>query len=237
MVVGGVLRADPDPLRDRVRQANLWHDGAALAQLVKELPPQDLSPQLTTALGRVMLQTGGDSVPLLSAAQARDPQDFWLNFELGWAFYVSGRSDEALGFYRAALALRPDASPAHNGVGVALRTMGRVDEAISHYEKAISIDPNFAVAHNNLGLTLWSKGRLDDAVSHYEKAIKLDPEGSAMAHLNLGAALRDLGRLDDAIGHFREAIRLDPKASAKAHNYFGQPCGQGHTWTKPSAST
>ena len=214
--------ADPDPLRDRLRQPNLWQDGVGLAQLVKETPAEELSPQLATALGRVMLKTGGDAVPLLSAAQARNPQDFWLNFELGWALYVSGRGDEALGFYRAALALRPDASPAHNGVGVVLRGIGRGDEAISHYEKAISIDPDFAAVHNNLGLTLWDKGRRDDAISHYQHAIQLYPKGSAMAHLNLGGALRDMGRQDEAINHFQEAIRLDSMMSAKAHNYLGQ---------------
>jgi hypothetical protein len=49
-------------------------------------------------------------VPLLSAAQARYPQDFWLNFELGWALCESRRFGDALGFYRAALALRPEAA-------------------------------------------------------------------------------------------------------------------------------
>jgi serine/threonine-protein kinase len=213
--------ADPDSSRDRLRQPELWDDGPGLTNLVNELPADELSTQLTTALGRVLFKTGGDAVLLLRAAQARYPQDFWLNFELGWALSVSGRIDEALGFYRAALALRPEASSAHNGVGLTLHALGRVDEAIGHFEQALIIDPNFAVAHNNLGHALRAKGRLDEAIGHYQEAIRLDPKASAPAHNNLGEVLRGKGRLDEAIGHLQEAIRLDPKVSAAAHNNLG----------------
>ena len=103
-------RADPHPARDRLRRPELWRDGPALTRLVRELGADELSPQLATALGRVLLSTGGDAVPFLTAAQARYPQDFWLNFDLGLALSAARRNDEALGFYRAALALRPEAS-------------------------------------------------------------------------------------------------------------------------------
>jgi serine/threonine-protein kinase len=113
--------ADPDPSRDRLRRPELWQDAPGLTRLVKELRVEDLSPQLLTALGRILGKTGGEAVPLLSAAQARYPQDFWLNYELGWALRQSQRSDEALGFFRAAQALRPESSLAHNAIGVTLR--------------------------------------------------------------------------------------------------------------------
>jgi serine/threonine-protein kinase len=113
--------ANPDPSRDRLRQPELWQDGPKLTRLVLELRVEDLSPQLLTALGRVLRRTGGEAVPLLSLAQARYPQDFWLNYELGWALRHSGRCDEALGFFRAALALRRDSSLAQNALGGTLR--------------------------------------------------------------------------------------------------------------------
>jgi serine/threonine-protein kinase len=212
--------ADPDPARDRLRQPELWDDGPGLTKLVNELSVGGLSPQLTAALGRVLLNIGGEAVPLLSAAQARDPQDFWLNFELGWALFVSRRYEEALGFYRAALALRPEASAAYNGVGVTLYVLGRWDEAIGHYEQALDIEPNFAMVHHNLGVVLKDKGRLDEAIGHYREAIRIDPK-LASVHYHLGLALWAKDRLDEAISHFQEAIRLDPKGSALAHRNLG----------------
>ncbi len=213
--------ADRDTLRNSLRQPDLWDNGPELTKLVKELPLDKVSPQLTSALGRVLLNSGGEAVPLLGRAQARHPEDFWLNFELGWALHESRRSDEALGFFRAALALRPEASPAYNGVGAMLSVMGRLDEAIGYWQQALKIDCTFAIVHANLAQALTAKGRLDEAIGHYQKSIHLDPKASALAHHNLGALLWDKGRQDEAMGHYQESIRLDPVASALAHNNLG----------------
>jgi serine/threonine-protein kinase len=115
-----VARAvDPDPSRDRLREPELWQDGVGLTRLVQDLPVDDLSPQLATALARRMRKTGG-AVPLLSAAQSHFPQDFWLKFELGFALFMEQRRDEALGYYRAALSLRPAGAKVYTNVGMVL---------------------------------------------------------------------------------------------------------------------
>jgi eukaryotic-like serine/threonine-protein kinase len=203
--------ADPDSSRDRLRQPELWRDGPALTRLVQELPVEELSPQLLTALGRALRDTHGRAVPLLSAAQAHFPQDFWLNFEMGYALDRAQRWDEALSYYRAALALRPEAAVVHHNLGVVLNRKGRLDDAISHFQESIRLYPKFALAQQNLGYALWAKGRLDEAISHYQESIRLDPMASA-AHNNLGLVLWAKGRRDEAISHYQESIRLDPKA-------------------------
>jgi serine/threonine-protein kinase len=213
--------ADPDPSREHLRQPELWQDGRRLTRVVQELRVAELSPQLATAMGRVLGRTGGEAVPLLSAAQAHFPQDFWLNFELGMALDQVRRSDEAIGFFRAALALRPDASPVHHAMGVSLRSVGRLDEAIASFQQALDKDSSFAVAHNNLGTTLAERGRADEAIRHYEEAIRLDSAESGAAHSNLGAALYKQGRVDEAILHLRESIRINPTASAFACTHLG----------------
>jgi serine/threonine-protein kinase len=212
--------ADADPARNRLRQIELWRDGARLTQIVQEPGSTEVSPQTASALARLAREFGADAVPLLTAAQARFPQDFWLNNELGWALCHVQRWDEALGFHRAALALRPESSAAHNGIGAVLLHMGRQDEAIGHLEQALRIDPNSVAAHNNLGLVLWAKGRRDEAISHYQQALRIDPN-SGGAHNNLGGALYAQGRLDEAIGQFQESVRLEPLASATAHYNLG----------------
>jgi eukaryotic-like serine/threonine-protein kinase len=217
--------ADPDPLRDRLRQPELWRDGAGLTRLVQELRVDELSPQLLTALGRALPKTHGEAIPLLSAAQARYPQDFWLNIGLGRALHESRRSDEALGFCRAALALRPEASLAHHSLGLNLKAMGRLDEAISHFQEAIRLEPGrfepswSAIYHIDLGEALRLKGRLDEAIDHSQEGVRLDTKQWA-AHNNLALALQAKGRLDEAIGQYEEAIRLEPKR-AEVHSNLG----------------
>src|SRR5262249_6720349 len=168
--------ADPDPARDRLRQPKLWQDSARLIQLARELSVAQLSPQLATALGRVVLTSGRDAVPLLTAAQARFPQDFWLNSELGHALHLARRPDEALGYFRAALALRPQSSVTYCDLGLDLQDMGRVDEAIDHYHQAIRLAPNYTKAHIILGHSLERKGRRDEAIDHFQQAVSIEPK-------------------------------------------------------------
>jgi tetratricopeptide (TPR) repeat protein len=122
---------------------------------------------------------------------------------------LANRPDEALGYFRAALALRPQSSVTYCDLGLALRDMGRMDEAIDHFHQAIRLDPNYTMAHVSLGIALGAKGRLDEASDHFREAVSINPK-SALAHIYLGGALRAKGRLDEAIDHFREASRLDP---------------------------
>jgi tetratricopeptide (TPR) repeat protein len=212
-------RAEPGDWGDRFRDPAVWEKQAALEQLARKATVAELSPQLLTALGRALQRTGADPVPLLTAAQERHPTDFWLNFHLGDALFDAKREEEAVGYYRAALAVRPGTSTVYNNLGNALARKGRLDDAIRAYRRAIALDPNHAKAHTNLGAALAGKGRLDDAIREYQKAIALDPN-HAGAHTDLGAALRGKGRLDDAIREHHKAIVLDPRY-APAHTNLG----------------
>jgi tetratricopeptide (TPR) repeat protein len=171
--------ADPNPARDRLRQPELWQNSARLIQLARELGVAELTPQLATALGRVVLTSGRDAVPLLTAAQARFPQDFWLNSELGHALRLANRPDEALGYFRAALALRPQSSVTYCALGSALRDLGRVDEAIDQYHQAIRLDPNYTVARvllaTALGIPFGTRRDWAQAAEVYAQALKRGP--------------------------------------------------------------
>ena len=144
--------ADPDEVRDRLRQPELWQDPARLTRLASELRVAELSPQLATTVGRVSRTGGGEAIALLTATQNRFPQDFWLNFELALTLNQQRRWDEALGYSRAALALRPDSSVAYIAIGEILRYMGRVDDAIDALERAVRHDARNLLAHSNLAL-------------------------------------------------------------------------------------
>jgi serine/threonine-protein kinase len=233
-------RADPDPVRDRLRQPELWRNGPALTKLVQEtclvekVPVDDLSPQFLTTLGRALRFSGGNAVPLLRAAQARFPQDFWLNHQLGQALKAVQKWDEALSYLRMA-ALRPDVGLVHMNLGVALFRKGQLDEAIAEYQEALRLDPKASAGvHGNLGAALYSVGQRDKAMIHLQEALRRDPN-SALPHALLGVVLHDKGRLDEAIPYLEESIRLDPGASAYAHWRLGIVFFRTRAdWTMPS---
>jgi tetratricopeptide (TPR) repeat protein/tRNA A-37 threonylcarbamoyl transferase component Bud32 len=212
-------RADHDPSRGRFRNPRIWRNRQALERLARQAVERQWSPQLVTALARVLERWGGNTVPLLRAAQARHPQDFWLNFELGNALRARQQMGEAVGYYRAALALRPTTYAVHINLGAALHDKGDLDGAIACAQKALALDPKNIQAHNNLGIALAEKGDLDGAIACAQKALALDPR-CAPAHNNLGSALHGKGRFDEAIACYHQALALDPKL-AQAHLNLG----------------
>jgi tetratricopeptide (TPR) repeat protein/tRNA A-37 threonylcarbamoyl transferase component Bud32 len=211
-------RADPDPWRDRFRDPKVWQDRAALEQLARAAKVEQLSPYLLTNLGIALLVKEADAVPLLQAAQRHYPQDFWLTFHLGNALLKAKKPEPAIGYYRGALALRPEAA-VYNNLGNALSDTDRLEEATANYRQALALDPRFVHAHNNLGNALRKQGRLEEAIACFQKALALEPR-HALAHNNLGAALQDKGRLDRAITCYRKALTLDP-GWAGAHCNLG----------------
>jgi tetratricopeptide (TPR) repeat protein/serine/threonine protein kinase len=217
--------ADPDPWRDRFRDPKVWRDRAVLEALAAELLRDEAQlgkqkPQLLNTLGLALESTKADSVPLLAAAQARHPDDFWLNFDLGNALLSAKQWNEAVGYYRGALAVRPDAAVGHNNLGYALSNQKKLHEGIACCRKAIALDPKYVLAHINLGNALLKQGKLDEAFDYYKKAVVLDPN-DALAHDNLGAFLCDCKHdYDGAIAEFLKDIALDPNL-ASAHFNLG----------------
>jgi tetratricopeptide (TPR) repeat protein len=224
-LLAAAREADPDPARNRLRRSALWtdpmlwNDPKVMDQLTQDLKAADFSPQLAIALSRAADEFHVDSVPLLTAAQTRFPQDFWLNAGLGSSLAEASRWHEALGYYRAALALRPDASAAHGCLGCALYKTGRRDEAVGYFEQALLIDPESVLAHGNLAIVLHEKGRTDEAMGHFQQALRIDPKSGGV-HFNLGTALLATGQLDDAIDQFQQTVSINPK-SAIAHYNLG----------------
>jgi serine/threonine-protein kinase len=220
-------RVDPDPRwGDRFREPDLWGDRGRLRRLAAEAQ-QQLAGQasatgpptpLVTLLAKKLGQKDGQAEPLLRTAQARHPEEFWLNYELGEALRER-KPTEAAGFYRAALATRPTVASVQFEIGMALFRQDQVDEAMVEFRRAIELEPTGAPAHHQLGMCLRARGRLDEAMAEFQRAIDLDPK-AAWAHILLGTCWQDLGRLDESAAEFRRAIELDPE-SAPTHHRLG----------------
>jgi serine/threonine-protein kinase len=202
-------QADPDPegWRERILDPKAWEDPAALAELARTVPAAGRSVSLLLALGERLTAARRRATPLLKRVQKEHPADFWANLILANAL-LQLAPQEAEGYYRAALAIRPQAAVSYCGVGDALRLQNALTEAAEYYQKALQLDAGYARAHSDLGLTLQAQGRLDEAIPCYQRAVRLDPD-YAWAHHNLATALSIKGRLDEAHDHCQQAMRLD----------------------------
>src|SRR5262249_21939331 len=174
----------------------------ALSKLAETVPVKGQSVSLLLALGERLRAAGGDATAFLKRVQKDHPADFWANIVLGNALF-STEPVEAGGYYRAALASRPEAPVAYTAPGDSRRIQKRLGRALGYYRQALQIDPNYARGHTNLGNFLKDVGQINEAITCFRTALKIDPN-YAWAHLGLANALSDAGRVDEALEHYRQ---------------------------------
>ena len=110
---------------------------------------------------------------VLSEAQRRHPDDFWINYLLGH-FWDQERPQVAVGYFRAAVAIRPTSDQAYSMLARALRNMGDADGAIDAYRSAISLNSNSTLV-KELAKLLAPRGRLEEARVDWEKLLEGKP--------------------------------------------------------------
>jgi tetratricopeptide (TPR) repeat protein len=222
-LIGVAQASDQNRWRREVREV-CRDDGARLAALADAPDLLDQPPASIHVFTRFLQAKGQREARLkvLRRAQRQYPGDFWFNYDLGSLLSDKGVAsyDEAISFYRAALAVRPLNPAVHTDFGVALDRKGDLTAAVFSYRKAIELDPKHAPAHGNIGWVLVRQNRPDEAISWLRKAIELDP-GFANAHNSLGIALKETGQYEAAVAEYKTAIALDPKYSAPHINLGG----------------
>jgi serine/threonine protein kinase len=196
--------ADPDLWRASLRQALAkGNDGNdEIKKLAATAPITTLAPTTVLAFLQALFAAGArdQADQILRQWHQLYPGDFWINHDLGdhYCFFVKPPQFElGIGFYRAALALRP-----------------KTAKLLHH---------NLYAAYCNWGSALAQKGQLDEAVACYRESIRVglaeNPE-LYIVHKNLGLALSKQKKYAEAEEAFREAIRLMPDCVAEAADAF-----------------
>lgn len=179
---GGGTRPDPK-------------DRKALAARIARIMSGELRG---AALERALRQTLRDD--------AVNPQ---ANLRLGYLLLESGRCDEAITRFTAAIAARVPGADAHLG-RAACETAGKnLAAAQRTLAAAQAIDPDNAVVSANLGLVLSDSGQPAAAIPHLQRALSLDPD-LHQGRFGLAVAYARIGRTTDAAAEARALLRRLP---------------------------
>jgi tetratricopeptide (TPR) repeat protein len=148
----------------------------------------------------------------------------WEYVERGRTLEQEERLDEAIAWYRQAIAVNPTENWAYGKLGDALSRKGDWDGAIAAYQEATRLPPEIGSFHYQIAVALEEKGSLDEAIAEYREAIRLPPP-NAHAYSNLGDVYRKKGLAGEARQAYREALRskylenfLEGKASMDHYN-------------------
>jgi tetratricopeptide (TPR) repeat protein len=116
---------------------------------------------------------------------------------------------DALDYYNAALAKKPNDARLLNKIGITDLMMQRYKEAKRAFEHAIRSDREFSDAYNNLGVVYYENRQYRAAIKDYEKAIAHD-DSSASYFSNLGAAYFSKKNFEAGVNSYQRALELDP---------------------------
>ncbi len=133
-----------------------------------------------------------------------------MHRNLGAAFVAKGNLNEAVIFYRWALALQPGDAQAHLKLGHLLLRQGKLDEAVASCKRAVALEPSSAETHLGLASALRQQGKLDDAVVACRTAIDLEPD-NPIAHVALSSLLLTQGRFYEGWDELEWRLRTNDR--------------------------
>jgi tetratricopeptide (TPR) repeat protein len=215
------FRAAPDAARHATEAAHL---ASTLGDVRSEARGYKLEGVAETVIGDhvAAIASGRHALTLFEGLDDR-PQVATLLNNLGIAYRMLDRSDEALDLYAQSLAIE---RALDNPAGIA-RTLGnianvhfdhsRYAEALATHQEELAIVRQIgdldAIASSlaNIGITNYEMGRLDSALDFQLQALTLNREtGDRLSEArnlsNVANIEMDLERFDDALDHYEQAL-------------------------------
>jgi tetratricopeptide (TPR) repeat protein len=170
-----VDECDPDEWRRALRSAMATRDSDKLRTLSAAAEAPGQPPVILSGLANALVEAGhpGAAQAMLREAQKRHPSDFWINYQLG-QLEEAETPHEAIGYFRAAVAIRPRSHQAYELLGRALRDAGDVDEAVAALRKAFELNPA-GEGRTELVALLASQNRLRELLPIWENVLNRAP--------------------------------------------------------------
>jgi serine/threonine protein kinase/tetratricopeptide (TPR) repeat protein len=228
--------ADLDPWRDQARLAWERNDLTKLDQLAQSSSVYDLPPATLRTIGHILFfcfknnSPGETARKFLRKVQRRHPDDLMLNLMLGSSLLYNKPTapDEAAGFYRVVLAMRPDSPHMYNMMGRCMRFAHKWEEAVEYYRHAYRLKPDHRETQESMAEVLNRTGQFEEAAAFARSCLK-HRSWSSLLWAHLGEALSHISGSDEAIAAYQKATKLDPKNARILVSLGAQLISSGQT--------
>ena len=233
--VRGALNAKPeDPhalMLLGVVQAKQGQLKVAAVTLIRTCERDPKSFPARMSLSHVLsdLQRYGEAIDYAKEAALLQPNDPWPHIQAGKCLQQIGKTTEAIGELRLAVALAPQLAAAHEALASTLGShdkqrnpeldgMNRCEklldsqkfaEAETIARKLHESFPDSPKVHGLLARILLQQSRSAEALEYVTTAIKMAPKDALLVATH-GMILQNLGRTEEACKNFEQAIALQP---------------------------
>jgi tetratricopeptide (TPR) repeat protein len=116
------------------------------------------------------------ALAIYSEANIKSPNSSETLFKMGYTLGLQNRDDEALEYYKEALALDKNNASIHQAMASIHRKLGEFASAKISLNASIEIDDSNPITYYNYGNLLQDMKHYEEAREMYAKAIELNPD-------------------------------------------------------------
>jgi TolB-like protein/tetratricopeptide (TPR) repeat protein len=168
-------------------------------------------------LGEVLIYEGrpAEAIGWLEKAIRLDPRyPFWIPYQLGFAYRMTGRYAEAIAAQKQSILRYPNAAPyaelANNYVSQWAFQLSSdpkiLEQAMEAAQRAVELNDSFWVTHLALGVVYLNQKQYEQAVAEMERAVALYPT-EVVSYAVLAEVLSRVGRADEALRVAEQGLR------------------------------
>ncbi len=235
-LVAAARLADPDELRNRIRDAQETRDAKALSDLLTTENDRVLQwPTSRLYFAALHQSEQWEQVMTLTRRLHRQrPDDFWNNVVL--AQLHAGKDppqfEDAARFYTAALSLQPENAVTQNEFARLLVNWPRpgvdhFEEAVDLAKQAVKTTPAAGNYWCTLGMAHYWAGQWSDALVAFEQAAKLHNGGDSLDRFYLAMVYGRLGEKEKGRESYDQAVEWMEK---------NDPDNKGFKWLRNEAA-
>lgn len=167
-LAAGASRAKEDKAEIRSNQLSLADENIALKKRIQELERDNSVLESMLSLRQAEMRQ-----PALAERGEKSP-DKVIHVNLGFAYGIKGRIEEAIDEYRKALEYDPKDKDIHYNLGLLLSRKNRHKEAIEEYKKSIKGTAEDKEVYYNMAV-IYSTGMKDKntAAEYFQKFLEI----------------------------------------------------------------
>jgi arylsulfatase A-like enzyme/tetratricopeptide (TPR) repeat protein len=211
---------EPDP-KDKIDELRMVQDAekfefdgnyraaAELHEKMLALRPGAASSYINLALARARLGDFDAAIRTLKLGIEKIPNSTLLLSRLGYTYFVTDKTEEALAAMAEVLKIDPRYIDALTATAVIFDSRGEKDKARDYYERGLAIEPENKFLRLSYAQNLAEAGRIAEAVDLYTRLIKDYPQDPTPYQL-LGVTYLMVRDFDKAVENLREAMFIKP---------------------------
>ena len=120
-----------------------------------------------------------EAIKILEGIARTEPDNWDINYNLGYAYYLTGKLPEAEQYLSRAVVLDDARPDAFFYLGLTKLKMGDASSAAADVQRAILIRPDTVHYHFALGVIFRLQGNLPGALSEFQQEMDIDPDNAS----------------------------------------------------------